>query len=198
MGRGTEEIRAALEAGELRSADPLRRRPDPRLPRHRRLGGRIGAADLVVAFSAFENATTPPWPTSSSRSRPTPRKTARSPTPTAACSGSGPAPRAPGEIRPNWQRARRALRSRWATTPALLPTLGLRRPDRGRSRSTPAITDSEIGGRGIRWQDHPSAASYPKRRDGTDRRCRSQRRASARLASATSERECGCSEAGLP
>ena len=57
-GKDTESIRAALESGELKSlilfgVDPLRDFPDTA-----GLGAAIAAADHVVAFSMFENATT--------------------------------------------------------------------------------------------------------------------------------------------
>ena len=71
---------------------PLRRRPDPRLPRHRRLGRPRSAPPTSSSPSRCSRTRRPPRPTSSSPSRPTPRKTARSPTPTAASSGSGRAP----------------------------------------------------------------------------------------------------------
>ena len=57
-GKSTEEIRAALESGELKSlilfgADPIRDFPDTGA-----WAAAIGAADFVVAFSMFENDTT--------------------------------------------------------------------------------------------------------------------------------------------
>ena len=74
-GKGTEEIRAALESGELKTlvlfgVDPLRDFPDTEAWK-----GALAAADHLVVFSTFENRRRR-WPTSSSRSRPTPRRTA--------------------------------------------------------------------------------------------------------------------------
>ncbi|HEX6229235.1 MAG TPA: 2Fe-2S iron-sulfur cluster-binding protein, partial [Solirubrobacterales bacterium] len=58
VGKGTEEIRAALESGELKSlllfgVDPLRDFPDTEAWRRA-----LAAADQLVVFSLFENETT--------------------------------------------------------------------------------------------------------------------------------------------
>ena len=121
-GRSTEEIRAALESGELKAlilfgVDPLRDFPDTD-----GLGGGPRPRPTSSSPSRCSRTRPPPRPTSSSRSRPTPRKTAPSPTPTAASSASAPRAGRPGDIRPNLQRPLRARARRSATTPASTPS----------------------------------------------------------------------------
>ncbi len=125
-GKGTEEIRAALESGELKSlllfgVDPLRDFPDTQAWKNA-----LAAADHVVA--SRPSRTPPPrWPTWSSRWRPTPRKTARSPTPTAASSAFAPALQG----RATSVRTGASLRScpsPSATTPASRPSPQLSQP----------------------------------------------------------------------
>ena len=157
----TEEIRAALESGELKAlvlfgVDPLRDFPDTeaweaaldrRRPRRRLLDA--------------SRTRPPPRPTSSSRSRPTPRKTAPSPTPTAACSASAPAPPAPATSAPT---GRSSPSSRWpsATTPASTPSP---RPSRPSTDAVPFYAG--IDRRRHRRPRHPlagppAAASAPE------------------------------------
>ena len=129
-----------------------------------------------------ENATTRQGRRRSSRSRPTPRKTAPSPTPTAACSASAPAPRRPGDIRPNIQ-VLAELSS------ALGHDTGIDSQPTAFAALTDAvpfyagITDADIGGRGIRWQDTPLPRALPsveRRRPGLrGRSARSRRTLSA-------------------
>ena len=155
-GRATEEIRAALESGELEGARPLRRRPAARLPRHHGLGGRAHRRRLRRLLLDVRERDHAPRPTSSSRSRPTPRKTAPSPTPTAACSASAPAPRRPGDVRPNIQVLAEL-------SPALGHDTGIDSQPSAFAALTAsgpllrlASTTQAIGGRGIRWQDTPA------------------------------------------
>ncbi|HXS34707.1 MAG TPA: NADH-quinone oxidoreductase subunit NuoG [Solirubrobacterales bacterium] len=160
VGKSTEEIRAALESGELKTlllfgVDPLRDFPDTEAWKRA-----LAAADHIVAFSTFENATTAmadivfPLETHAEKdgtvSHPDGRLQRVRPS----------APR-PGNIRPNW-----------GVLAELSIALG---HDTGISSQPSAfaalvdavpfyagITDADIGGRGIRWQDTPSRAAAPK------------------------------------
>ena len=101
MTCSTEEIRAALESGELNGlilfgVDPLRDFPDTKA-----WEAAITAADFVVCLLDVRERDHRQGRRRSSRSRPTPRKTAPSPTPTAASSASAPRAARPGDIRPN-------------------------------------------------------------------------------------------------
>ena len=158
-GKPTEQIRAALESGELKSlilfgVDPIRDFPDTKA-----WEAAITAADFVVSFSMFETPPAP-RPTSSSPWRPTPRKTAPSPTPTAASNVSAlglSSRRHPPQLAsPREPSPQPGPRHRHH-----LPTLGLLRRSSRRSPSTPASTTPTIGGRGIRWQDTPASSAVP-------------------------------------
>ncbi len=159
-GRSTEEIRDALESGELKTlllfgVDPLRDFPDTTAWKNA-----LAKADQVIAFSTFETATTAmadvvfPLETHAEKdgtvSHPDGRLQRVRPS----------APR-PGNIRPNW-----------GVLAELSLALG---HDTGVSSQPSAfaalaeavpfysgITDADIGGRGIRWQDTPARANAPE------------------------------------
>ncbi len=139
---------------------PLRRRPPPRLPRHQGLGGRDHGSRLRRQLLDVRDRHHRQGRRRSSRSRPTPRKTAPSPTPTAACSASVPRASRPGDIRPNFQVLAELSSALGHDTgissqPTAFAALTAAVPFYS------AITDAAIGGRGIRWQDTPSAANVP-------------------------------------
>jgi NADH-quinone oxidoreductase subunit G len=160
VGKPTEEIRAALESGELKTVllfgvDPLRDFPDTEA-----WDRALTAADHVVCFSTFENATTAkadvvlPLETHAEKdgtvSHPDGRLQRVRPS----------APR-PGNIRPNWgvlaelslalghDTGISSQPSAFAAVAASVPFYA-------------GITDADIGGRGIRWQDTPARANAPK------------------------------------
>lgn len=151
----TEEIRAALESGELKTlllfgVDPLRDFPDTGAWK-----SALASADHVIAFSTFETATTAtadvvfPLETHA-------EKDGTVSHPDGRLQRVRPSASRPGEIRPNW-----------GVLAELSLTLG---HDTGISSQPSAfaalaaevpfyagITDSNIGGRGIRWQDVSTA-----------------------------------------
>ncbi|HET7177190.1 MAG TPA: molybdopterin-dependent oxidoreductase, partial [Solirubrobacterales bacterium] len=158
-GKGTEGIRAALEAGELKTVvlfgvDPLRDFPDTGAWERA-----LEAADRVIAFSLFENATTVradvvlPLETHA-------EKDGTVTHPDGRLQRVRPSAARPGEVRAG----RRVLAD-------LCAALG---DDTGVSSQTSAlealaeavpfyagIDDAEIGGRGVRWQDREAAAALP-------------------------------------
>ena len=155
IGMATEEIRDALEAGELKTlllfgVDPLRDFPDTEAWKKA-----LAAADHIIAFSTFETATTAmadvvfPLETHA-------EKDGTVSHPDGRLQRVRPSASRPGDIRPNW-----------GVLAELSLTLG---DDTGVSSQPSAfaalanevpfyagITDSDIGGRGIRWQDVSSA-----------------------------------------
>ena len=158
-GKDTEEIRAALESGELKSlvlfgADPIRDFPDTGA-----WAAAIGAADFVVAFSMFENETTAkadvvfPLETHA-------EKDGTVTHPDGRIQRVRPSASRPGEVLSN-------LVVLAELSAALGDDHGLASQPSAFEALTQAIpfyagiTDADIGGRGIRWQDHPSAASLP-------------------------------------
>ena len=160
VGRSTEEIRAALEAGEISSlllfgVDPLRDFPDSEAWRRA-----IAAADHVVAFSVFENETTAmadvvlPLETHA-------EKDGTLTHPDGRLQRVRPSAGRPGDIRPNWGvLAELALALDLDTGVTSQPTAFAALAD-----AVPfyaGLTDSDIKGRGIRWQDREAAASFPK------------------------------------
>ncbi|MGA8745851.1 MAG: NADH-quinone oxidoreductase subunit NuoG [Solirubrobacterales bacterium] len=159
VGRNTEEIRAGLESGELKSlllfgVDPIRDFPDSNA-----WAAAIGAADFVVAFSMFENETSAradivfPLETHA-------EKDGTLTHPDGRLQRVRPSAPPPGEVLSN-------LTVLAELSAALGQDHGLASQPSAFAAMTAAvpfyatITDSEIGGRGIRWQDHPSAASFP-------------------------------------
>jgi NADH-quinone oxidoreductase subunit G len=159
VGKTTEEIRAALESGELKSlilfgVDPLRDFPDT-AAWERAL---TGAGHLVV-FSTFENATTAkadvvfPLETHA-------EKDGTVTHPDGRLQRVRPGASRPGDIRPNWDvLAELSL--------ALGHDTGIDSQPSALAALTEAvpfyagIDDAEIAGRGVRWQDRPAATSFP-------------------------------------
>jgi NADH-quinone oxidoreductase subunit G len=156
-GKDTEEIRAALESGELDSlilfgVDPLRDFPDTQA-----WDRALTSAKHLVVFSTFENATTAkadvvfPLETHA-------EKDGTVTHPDGRLQRVRPSTSRPGDIRPNW-----------GVLSELSLALG---HDTGISSQPSAfealandvpfyagIDDSTIAGRGIRWQDIPEARS---------------------------------------
>ncbi len=159
-GRSTEEIRAALESGELKSVilfgvDPLRDFPDT--PAWDRA---LTAADFVVCFSMHENATTAkasvvfPLETHA-------EKDGTVTHPDGRLQRVRPSAGRPGDIRPNWQVLSELSLALGHDTgidsqPTAFAALANEVPFYA------DVTDATIGGRGIRWQDTPSAANVPQ------------------------------------
>ncbi|HEX6687177.1 MAG TPA: NADH-quinone oxidoreductase subunit NuoG [Solirubrobacterales bacterium] len=159
VGKGTEEIREGLESGELTTlllfgVDPLRDFPDT--PAWQRA---LAAADHLIVFSTFENATTKmadvvfPLETHA-------EKDGTVTHPDGRLQRVRPSASRPGDIRPNW-----------GVLAELSQTLG---HDTGVTSQPSAfaalaeavpfyagITDADIAGRGVRWQDRDAAASLP-------------------------------------
>ncbi|MFT3863929.1 MAG: NADH-quinone oxidoreductase subunit NuoG [Solirubrobacterales bacterium] len=158
-GRGTEEIRQALIDGDLDGVilvgvDPLRDFADTSAWEEA-----LNAASFVVAFSTFTTATAAkadvlfPLETHA-------EKDGTVTHPDGRLQRVRPAAGRPGDIRPGWQ-----------TLAALSSALG---HDTGVSSQPTAfevltsavpfyasISDSDIGGRGIRWQETESASTLP-------------------------------------
>jgi NADH-quinone oxidoreductase subunit G len=157
-GKGTEEIRAALESGELKTVllfgvDPLRDFPDTKA-----WDRALTAADHVIAFSTFKTATTAkasvvfPLETHA-------EKDGTVTHPDGRLQRVRPSASRPGDIRPNWGvLAELSL--------ALGHDTGISSQPSAFAALTEAvpfyagITDADIGGRGIRWQE--AAASNPE------------------------------------
>jgi NADH-quinone oxidoreductase subunit G len=159
-GKSTEEIRAALESRELKTlllfgVDPLRDFPDTQAWKNA-----LAKADHVVCFSTFENATTAmadvvfPLETHA-------EKDGTVTHPDGRLQRVRPSASRPGDIRPNW-----------GVLAELSLALG---HDTGISSQPSAfaalaeavpfyagITDSDIAGRGVRWQDTPARANTPE------------------------------------
>ena len=156
-GRGTEEIRAGLESGEIESVllfgvDPLRDFPDS-------LGWAraLAAADHVVAFSMFETLTTAladvvfPLETHAEKDGTVTHPDGRLQRVRSSTSR-------PGDIRPNWGvLTELSLALGHDTGVISQPSAFAALADAVPFYS--GISDSDIGGRGIRWQDRPNAAS---------------------------------------
>jgi NADH-quinone oxidoreductase subunit G len=158
-GRGTEEIRAGLESGEIESlilfgVDPLRDFPDTDAWR-----SALSAADHLVVFSTFETATTGvadvvfPIETHA-------EKDGTVTHPDGRLQRVRPSAARPGDIRPNWGvLAELSLALGHETGVSSQPTAFAAL--RSAVPFYAGITDSDIGGRGIRWQDRPSASLRP-------------------------------------
>jgi NADH-quinone oxidoreductase subunit G len=155
-GKPTEEIRAALESGELKGlilfgVDPLRDFPDTKA-----WEAAITAADFVVCFSMHENATSAkadvllPLETHA-------EKDGTVTHPDGRLQRVRPSAGRPGDIRPNIQ-----------VLSELAAKLGLDTGINSQPTAFAALTeavsfynginDSDIGGRGIRWQDRADGA----------------------------------------
>jgi len=159
VGKPTEEIRAALESGELEGlvlfgVDPLRDFPDTPA-----WEAALTAADFVVCFSMHENATTAkanvvfPLETHA-------EKDGTVTHPDGRLQRVRPSASRPGEILSN--------------IPVLAQLSAALGHDTGIDSQPTAFTalaqavpfyadiaDAEIGGRGIRWQDTPASANVP-------------------------------------
>jgi NADH-quinone oxidoreductase subunit G len=159
VGMATEEIRAALESGELKTlflfgVDPLRDFPDTAAWQRA-----LAATDHLVVFSTFENATTKmadvvfPLETHA-------EKDGTVTHPDGRLQRVRPSASRPGDIRPNWGVLAELAQSLGHDT-------GITSQPSAFTALTEAIpfyagiTDAEIAGRGVRWQDRPAAASLP-------------------------------------
>jgi NADH-quinone oxidoreductase subunit G len=158
-GKSTEQIRAALESGELKTlllfgVDPLRDFPDTAAWQRA-----LAAAEHLVVFSTFENATTKladvvfPLETHA-------EKDGTITHPDGRLQRVRPSASRPGDIRPNWgvlAELSLALGHDTGVTsqPSALAALVNAVPFYS------GIDDSEIAGRGVRWQDRDAAASLP-------------------------------------
>ena len=160
LGKSTEKIRAALESGELKTlllfgADPLRDFPDS--PAWARA---LAAADHVIVFSTFENLTTAaadvvfPLETHAEKDGTVTHPDGRLQRVRSSATR-------PGDIRPNWGvLAELSLALGHDTGVSSQPTAFA-----ALTEAVPfyaGITDADIGGRGVRWQDVATAASYPE------------------------------------
>ncbi len=161
VGMGTEEIRAALEARELKTlllfgVDPLRDFPDTGAWKNA-----LAKADHVIAFSTFETATTAmadvvfPLETHA-------EKDGTVTHPDGRLQRVRPSASRPGDIRPNWGvLAELSLAlghdTGISSQPSAFAALAAEVPFYA------GITDADIGGRGIRWQD-----VVPERAGGVD------------------------------
>jgi NADH-quinone oxidoreductase subunit G len=159
VGKSTEEIRAGLESGELKSlilfgVDPIRDFPNTKA-----WETAIAAADHVVCFSMFENATTAkadvlfPLETHA-------EKDGTVTHPDGRLQRVRPSASRPGDIRPNVQ-----------VLAGLSTALGHDTGITAQPEALAAIADAvpfyagidnaEIAGRGVRWQDRPAASALP-------------------------------------
>jgi NADH-quinone oxidoreductase subunit G len=160
VGKSTEQIRAALESGELKGlvlfgVDPLRDFPDTKA-----WESALTAADFVVSFSMFANATTAkadvvlPLETHA-------EKDGTVTHPDGRLQRVRPSASRPGDIRPNVQ-----VLSELSS--ALGHDAGINSQPKAFAalkRAVPFyadIDDEAIGGRGIRWQDTPAAVNVPR------------------------------------
>jgi len=158
-GKPTEEIRAALESGELTGlilfgADPLRDFPDTPA-----WDAALTAADFVVSFSMHENATTAkadvvfPLETHA-------EKDGTVTHPDGRLQRVRPSAGRPGDVRSNIGVLSELSAALGHDTgidsqPSAFAALKQAVPFYG------AIDDSDIGGTGIRWQDTPAASEIP-------------------------------------
>ena len=158
-GKSTEEIREALESGELSTlllfgVDPLRDFPDTAA-----WDRALTAAQHIVCFSTFENATTAkadvvfPLETHA-------EKDGTVTHPDGRLQRVRPSAARPGDIRPNWgvlAELSLALGHDTGVTsqPSALAALA------GAVPFYAGIDDAEIAGRGVRWQERPAASSLP-------------------------------------
>jgi NADH-quinone oxidoreductase subunit G len=160
VGKATEEIRAALESGELKTlvlfgVDPLRDFPDTEAWK-----SALAAADHIVAFSVFETATTAmadvvfPLETHA-------EKDGTVSHPDGRLQRVRPSAARPGDIRPNWGvLAELSLALGHDTGISSQPSAFAALADAVPFYS--GISDSDIGGRGIRWQDTDARGGVPE------------------------------------
>jgi NADH-quinone oxidoreductase subunit G len=159
QGKGTEEIRQALIDGELDGlilvgVDPLRDFADTAAWTEA-----LNAASFVVSFSTFATATASkadvvfPLETHA-------EKDGTVTHPDGRLQRVRPAAGRPGDIRPGWQTLATLSRELGHDT-------GITSQPTAFTALTAAvsfyasITDADIGGRGIRWQETESASSFP-------------------------------------
>ncbi len=159
VGKSTEEIRAALESGELTGlilfgVDPLRDFPDTKA-----WESAITAADFVVSFSMHDTATSAkadvvfPLETHA-------EKDGTVTHPDGRLQRVRPSASRPGDIRPNYLVLSELAASLGLTTGIdSQPTAFAALKDAVPFYAD--IDDATIGGRGIRWQDTPSSSSVP-------------------------------------
>jgi NADH-quinone oxidoreductase subunit G len=160
VGKASEEIRTALESGELKTillfgVDPLRDFPDTEAWK-----SALAAADHVIAFSTFETATTAmadvvfPLETHA-------EKDGTVTHPDGRLQRVRPSASRPGDIRPNWGvLAELSLALGHDTEVSSQPSAF-----EALTKAVPfyaGISDSNIGGRGIRWQDVSTALPSEK------------------------------------
>ncbi len=168
VGLGTEEMRAALESGELKTlvlfgVDPLRDFPDTAAWQRA-----LAAADHLIVFSTFENATTKmadvvfPLETHA-------EKDGTVTHPDGRLQRVRPSAGRPGDIRPNWGvLAELSL--------ALGHDTGIDSQPSAFEALTQAvsfyagITDADIAGRGVRWQDRPASSKLSRPEGASDPR----------------------------
>jgi len=159
-GKATEDIRAALASGELKTlllfgVDPLRDFPDTEAWKKA-----LAAADHIVAFSTFVTATTAmadvvfPLETHA-------EKDGTVSHPDGRLQRVRPSASRPGDIRPNWGvLAELSLAlghdTGVSSQPSAFAALSSEVPFYA------GISDSDIGGRGIRWQETPARANVPE------------------------------------
>jgi len=159
-GKSTEQIREALESGELKTlllfgVDPLRDFPDSLA-----WARALTAADQVIAFSTFENLTTAaadvvfPLETHA-------EKDGTVTHPDSRLQRVRPSASRPGDIRPNWGvLAELSLALGHDTGVTSQPSAFAALAD-----AVPfyaGIDDAAIAGRGVRWQDRDSASELPR------------------------------------
>ncbi|HEY7255691.1 MAG TPA: molybdopterin-dependent oxidoreductase, partial [Solirubrobacterales bacterium] len=160
VGKDSEGIREALDSGELRTlilfgVDPLRDFPGTEAWKRA-----LAAADHLVVFSTFENQTTTmadivfPLETHA-------EKDGTVTHPEGRLQRVRPSASRPGDIRPNWGvLAELSLALGHDTGVSSQPTAFA-----ALTEAVPfyaGISDAEIGGRGVRWQDRPEAKGLPK------------------------------------
>jgi NADH-quinone oxidoreductase subunit G len=165
-GKSTEQIRDALESGELKTlvlfgADPLRDFPDTAAWQRA-----LAAADHLVVFSTFENATTKmadvvfPLETHA-------EKDGTVTHPDGRLQRVRPSASRPGDIRPNWgvlSELSLALGHDTGVTsqPSAFAALADAVPFYA------GIDDAAIAGRGIRWQERDAASKLPHATGSSD------------------------------
>jgi NADH-quinone oxidoreductase subunit G len=159
VGKSTEEIRAALISGEIESVvlfgvDPIRDFPDTGAWREA-----LAAANHIVCFSTFDTATSAmadvvfPLETHA-------EKDGTVTHPDGRLQRVRPSASRPGDIRPNWGiLAELSLALGHDTGIASQPSAFQALTEAAPIYS--GLTDAEIGGRGIRWQDRPAASLRP-------------------------------------
>ena len=159
-GKGTAEIRAALEAGDLSAVilfgvNPLRDFADSAGWKRA-----LSAADHVIAFSMLENETTAQadvvFPLESHA-----EKDGTVTHPDGRLQRVRPSAARPRDVRPGWQvlaelSAALGHETGIESAPDALAALAEAVPFYS------GISDAEIGGRGVRWQDRPAADTLPR------------------------------------